>query len=101
MVEVLGQLPTYTTGTQFIITPVVALVSPDYRLTLNPHEVADAFEVPLEFLMNPAHHRRHAIEWANARREWFSISYMDAATERFVWGATAAIVRNLYRFLSA
>jgi 8-oxo-dGTP pyrophosphatase MutT (NUDIX family) len=101
MVEVLGQLPTYTTGTQFIITPVVGLVRPDYRLTLNAYEVADAFEVPLDYLMNPAHHRRHAIEWANARREWFSISYMDGATERLVWGATAAMLRNLYRFLSA
>jgi 8-oxo-dGTP pyrophosphatase MutT (NUDIX family) len=101
MVEVLGQLPTYTTGTQFIITPVVALVSPNYQLTLNPYEVADAFEVPLDFLMNPAHHRRHAIEWANARREWFSISYMDGSTERFVWGATAAMLRNFYRFLCA
>jgi 8-oxo-dGTP pyrophosphatase MutT (NUDIX family) len=101
MIELLGQLPTYTTGTQFIITPVVALVRPDYRLTLNAYEVADAFEVPLDFLMNPAHHRRHAIEWANARREWFSMSYMDGTTERLVWGATAAMLRNFYRFLSA
>jgi hypothetical protein len=53
-------MPTYTTGTMFIVTPVVALVRPDYRLVLNPHEVADAFEVPLDFLMNPAHHHRHA-----------------------------------------
>ena len=99
MVEVIGQLPTYTTGTQFIITPVVALVSPDHQLTLNTFEVADAFEVPLDFLMNPAHHRRHAIEWAGARREWFSMPYMDGTTERFVWGATAAMLRNFYRFL--
>ena len=67
LVEVIGQMPTYTTGTQFIITPVVALVSPDHRLTLNTFEVADAFEVPLDFLMNPAHHRRHAVEWAGVR----------------------------------
>ena len=101
LVEVLGALPTYTTGTRFIITPVVALVSPDYRLTLNAYEVADAFEVPLDFLMNPAHHRRHAIEWANARREWFSMPYMDGSSERFVWGATAGMLRNFYRFLAA
>jgi 8-oxo-dGTP pyrophosphatase MutT (NUDIX family) len=101
LVEVLGQLPTYTTGTRFIITPVVALVSPDYHLALNPYEVADAFEVPLDFLMNPAHHHRHVIEWANARREWFSMPYMDGTHERFVWGATAGMLRNFYRFLSA
>ncbi|MES2631904.1 MAG: CoA pyrophosphatase [Pseudomonadota bacterium] len=101
LVEVIGQLPTYTTGTRFIITPVVALVNPAHALTLNAFEVADAFEIPLDFLMNPNHHRRHALEWAGARREWFSISYMDGANERFVWGATAAMLRNLYRFLIA
>jgi 8-oxo-dGTP pyrophosphatase MutT (NUDIX family) len=100
-VEVIGQMPTYTTGSQFIITPVVALVKPDHRLTLNTFEVADAFEVPLEFLMNPAHHRRHAFEWAGTRREWFSMPYMDGSSERFIWGATAAMLRNLYRLLSA
>jgi hypothetical protein len=63
--------------------------------------VADAFEVPLEFLMNPAHHRRHAFEWAGTRREWFSMPYMDGNTERFIWGATAAMLRNFYRFLIA
>jgi 8-oxo-dGTP pyrophosphatase MutT (NUDIX family) len=99
--EVLGLMPTYTTGSRFIITPVVALVRPDYQLTLNAHEVADAFEVPLEFLMNPAHHRRHAVEFSGARREWFSIPYMDGSMERFVWGATAAMLRNFYRFLAA
>ena len=101
MAEVIGTMPTYTTGTQFIITPVVALVRPDYPMTLNPHEVADAFEVPLDFLMNPAHHHRHRFEWAGATREWFSMPYMDGATERFIWGATAAMLRNFYRFLAA
>jgi len=101
LVEVIGEMPTYTTGTQFIITPVVALVNPDHLLTLNAFEVADAFEVPLDFLMNPAHHHRHAIEWAGARREWFSMPYMDGQAERFIWGATAAMLRNFYRFLAA
>jgi 8-oxo-dGTP pyrophosphatase MutT (NUDIX family) len=101
LVEVIGEMPTYTTGTQFIITPVVGLVNPNHKLSLNAFEVADAFEVPLDFLMNPAHHHRHAIEWANARREWFSMPYMDGTTERFIWGATAAMLRNFYRFLAA
>lgn len=101
VVEVIGELPTYTTGSRFIITPIIALVRPEHALKLNAYEVADAFEVPLEFLMNPAHHRRHALEWESYRREWFSMPYMDGSNERFIWGATAAMLRNLYRFLAA
>ena len=101
MVEVIGRMPTYTTGTRFIITPVIGLVHPEHELKLNAFEVADAFEVPLDFLMNPAHHRRHALEWGGHRREWFSIPYMDGTTERFIWGATAAMLRNFYRFVVA
>jgi 8-oxo-dGTP pyrophosphatase MutT (NUDIX family) len=100
-VDVIGELPTYTTGSQFIITPVIALVRPDHQLKLNAYEVADAFEVPLEFLMNPAHHRHHLLEWEGYRREWLSMPYMDGKAERFIWGATAAMLRNLYRFLMA
>jgi 8-oxo-dGTP pyrophosphatase MutT (NUDIX family) len=99
--EVIGQMPVYTTGTSFLVTPVVALVDPGYRMQINASEVADAFEVPLEFLMNPAHHRRHAIEFSGVRREWLSMPYMDGAHERFIWGATAAMLRNFYRFLAA
>jgi 8-oxo-dGTP pyrophosphatase MutT (NUDIX family) len=101
LIEVLGSMPTYTTGTQFIVTPVVALVSPDHQLKLNAYEVADAFEVPLDFLMNPAHHRRHHFEWEGGRREWFSMPYMNGNIERFIWGATAGMLRNFYRFLAA
>ena len=101
LVEVIGTLPTYQTGTNFIITPVVALVDPAHTLTLNPGEVADAFEVPLEFLMNPAHHRRHHVEFEGMHREWFSMPYMAGSTQRFIWGATAGMLRNLYRFLAA
>jgi 8-oxo-dGTP pyrophosphatase MutT (NUDIX family) len=104
-VQVLGTLPTYTTGTSFVITPVVALVQPDFELRPNAFEVADAFEVPLEFLMNPANHHRHAFEWEGVRREWFSMPYLEPVTERFteryIWGATAGMLRNFYRFLSA
>jgi 8-oxo-dGTP pyrophosphatase MutT (NUDIX family) len=100
-VEVLGQMGPYTTGTGFIVTPVIGLVHPDAPLALNPYEVADAFEVPLAFLMNPAHHRRHAIEAQGVQREWFSMPYMDGAQERYIWGVTAAILRNFYRFLAA
>ena len=100
-VEVVGTLPTYVTGTAFVITPVVALVNPGFVLVPNAHEVADAFEVPLSFLMNPANHRRHQIEFDDVRREWFSMPFPYPARERFIWGATAGMLRNLYRFLSA
>ncbi len=104
-VQVLGSLPIYTTGSAFMVTPVVALVSPDFELRLNAFEVADAFEVPLSFLMDPANHHRHAFEWEGVRREWFSMPYHESSAavqrERFIWGATAGMLRNFYRFLSA
>jgi 8-oxo-dGTP pyrophosphatase MutT (NUDIX family) len=108
-VEVLGTLPTYVTGTAFIITPVVALVTPGFVLQPNPGEVADIFEVPLGYLMNPAHHRRHEMEFDGVIRQWLSMPYThpmneignSAARERYIWGATAGMLRNLYRFLSA
>lgn len=100
-VDVVGQLPTFTTGTRFIITPVIAFVDPAARLSLNAHEVAEAFEVPLQFLMTPAYHRHHALVFDGVKREWLSMPYMDGSTERFIWGATAAMLRNLYRFLAA
>ncbi|MDO5625319.1 MAG: CoA pyrophosphatase [Pseudomonadota bacterium] len=117
-VDVIGQLPVYVTGTQFIVTPVVALVREGFVLRPNPDEVAQAFEVPLAWLMNPAHHRRHRFEWQGQMREWFSMPYMEplepvparraagesppaAGVERYIWGATAGMLRNFYRFLAA
>ena len=100
-VDVLGQLPVYVTGSVFHVTPVVALVSPGFSLHPNPFEVADVFEVPLQFLMNPAHHRHHLFDWQGAQRQWLSMPYQDGATERFIWGATAGMLRNFYRFLRA
>jgi len=100
-VEVLGTLPVYVTGTAFFITPVVALVQPGFELRPNPDEVDDVFEVPLAFLMDPRHHRRHALRFEGVVREWYSMPYQDGVHERFIWGATAGMLRNLYRFLVA
>ena len=100
-VQVLGQLPLYTTGSSFLVTPVVALVRPGFCLKPNSHEVADVFEVPLAYLMNPAHHRHHQLEWQGVQRHWLSMPYQDGSTERFIWGATAGMLRNFYRFLMA
>lgn len=100
-VEVLGQLSTYITGTAFIVTPVVALVQPGAVLTPNPDEVADVFEVPLDYLLDPAHHQRHLLQWQGQQREWFAMPYQDGEHMRFIWGATAGMLRNLYRFMLA
>jgi 8-oxo-dGTP pyrophosphatase MutT (NUDIX family) len=105
-VDVLGAMPTYTTGTGFVVTPIVALVRPGFAVNPDPFEVADVFEVPLAFLMNPANHRRHAVDVNGARREFLSMPW-DGVDDRgqprryFIWGATAAMLRNLYRFLAA
>jgi 8-oxo-dGTP pyrophosphatase MutT (NUDIX family) len=105
-VDVLGTMPTYTTGTGFIVTPVVAFVRPGFSLQADPFEVAEVFEVPLSFLMNPAHHQRHSIVVADAQREflsmpWYGVDERGELRRYFVWGATAAMLRNLYRFLAA
>jgi 8-oxo-dGTP pyrophosphatase MutT (NUDIX family) len=94
-VETLSRAPDYLTGSGFHVTPVVALVRPGFTLTLNPGEVADAFEVPLAFLMDPANHRRSSRIWKGAQRNFFEMPYED----RYIWGITAGIVRILYERL--
>ena len=96
-VEVIGQLPVYTTVTRFVVTPVVALVQPPFELVLDSFEVAEAFEVPLSFLMAPANHRRHTFNYEGGERHFISMPWGDY----YIWGATAAMLRNLYRFLIA
>lgn len=109
-VRVLGTLPTYATGTGFMVTPVVGLIDPledemqRLKLQADANEVADIFEVPLPFLMNPQFHHRHALDVSGARFEFFSMPWRpphEQDREYFIWGATAAMLRNFYRFLSA
>ena len=101
-IEVIGQLPEYLTGTGYRITPVVGLVQPDLTLRLDSFEVAEAFEVPLAFLMDPRHHERRRVRLESGERVFYSMPYRssDTGREYFIWGATAAMLRNLYRFLS-
>lgn len=104
-VEVIGRLPVYTTVTSYIVTPVVGLVAPGFALAPDDFEVAEVFEVPLSFLMTPAHHRRHVFQWDGGQRQFLSMPWTGAAAdgtsrEYFIWGATAAMLRNLYRFLA-
>ena len=98
----LGSLPVYATGSGFDITPVVGLVTPPFALAPNPGEVDDIFEVPLSFLMNPAHHQWQQLDTPELSRRWLSMPYQDPLSghQRFIWGATAGMLRNLYRFLA-
>lgn len=96
-VEVLGRLPDYPTITGFNVAPIVALVRPPFTLTLDPFEVAEAFEVPLAFVLDPAHHERREIVMDGSVRHFIAMPY-DA---HFIWGATAAMLRNLYLFIAA
>lgn len=100
-IEVIGQLPVYTTVTAFQVTPVVALVEPDFTLKLDAFEVEEAFEVPLQYLMTPAHHQRHLFSYEGGQRQFLSMPWRHGSEEYFIWGATAAMLRNFYRFLSA
>lgn len=105
-VEVIGVLPIYTTVTAFAVTPVVALIEPPFDLTLDIREVATTFEVPLEFIMTPANHRHHSVEFQGRQRRFLSMPWTEtsvegAAREHLIWGATAAMLRNLYRLLRA
>ena len=101
-VQALGYLDPFVTISSFRVTPVVAVIDPDFVPVPQPEEVAEVFEVPLDFLMNPVNHRKHVWQPANDhRREWFSMPYTDPdGQERFIWGVTAGILRDLYRFLS-
>lgn len=90
-IEPIGYLPEYRTGTGFRVTPVVALVRPPFDLRIDPFEVADAFEVPLAFLLDPANHQRHSIHHRGALRQYFAMPYGDY----FIWGATAGMIRSL------
>ena len=105
-VQVLGTLPHYTTVTHYVVTPVVALVQPGFGLRIEAAEVAEVFEVPLAYLMTPAHHRRHAVGEGENAREFLSMPWMTQAADGspksyFIWGATAAMLRNFYRFVLA
>jgi 8-oxo-dGTP pyrophosphatase MutT (NUDIX family) len=94
-VEPIGYLDPYLTGTGFRILPVVSLVKPPFELLVNTKEVHDTFEVPLAFLMQPENHHRHSREWRGTMRHFYAMPW----NERYIWGATAGIVRSLYEKL--
>ena len=94
-VEVLGRLDPYVVRTGFEVTPVVALVQPPFELAVDPREVAEVFEVPLAFLLDPANHQRHSRVFEGRQRRFHAMPY----GEHYIWGATAGMLINLYEFL--
>jgi len=92
-VSVAGLSTPYRTGTGYLITPVVGFVRPGFTLTANPDEVADIFETPFGFLMDPANLEEHERELPNGERRRF---YAYTHEDRFIWGATAGMLRALY-----
>lgn len=95
LVEVIGQMPYYLTGSGFRILPVLSVVKPDFILTINRDEVDEAFEVPLSFLMNPANHSRGSRMFQGKERFFFSMPYQN----HFIWGVTAGILHMIYERL--
>jgi len=97
MVEIVGRMPDYVTGSGYRIQPILSVVRPQFSLVLNADEVEDAFEVPLSFLMDPVNHRRESRIWQERERFFYTMPY----GERFIWGITAGILRMLYERLYA
>ncbi len=94
-VEPLGYLDAYRTGTGYRIFPVVALVREGFELALDPNEVADAFEVPLAFLMDARNHKTHIRSWGGGERRFYAMPF----EQRYIWGATAGIIKNMHERL--
>lgn len=94
-VEPLGYSDIYLSGTGYRIAPAVARVRPGFRVKPNPAEVAEVFEVPLAFVMGPENHQLHSREWRGMMRSYYAMPFGD----RYIWGVTAGILRNLYERL--
>jgi 8-oxo-dGTP pyrophosphatase MutT (NUDIX family) len=91
-IEPIGYLDLYATGLGFRILPTLARVKPGFDLLINAGEVDDAFEVPLSFLMNPANHQVHSKEFRGMERSYYAMPF----AERYIWGATAGMLRVLF-----
>jgi 8-oxo-dGTP pyrophosphatase MutT (NUDIX family) len=92
LIDPIGYLDLYLTFSGFRILPVLARVIPNYELRINASEVADAFEVPLAFVMDEANHKKASRDWKGVTRHYYEMPF----GERYIWGVTAGILRNLY-----
>jgi len=95
-VEVIGRLGRYRTGTGFLVHPVVGIVDPVAKVRAEPAEVAEVFEVPLEFFLDSDNHRPHVIQHDGRRHRYYAMPYR----EYYIWGATAGILHGLYKILA-
>lgn len=95
-VEILGQLDPYLTITGYEVTPIVGAVTPPLDLKPDPIEVAEIFQVPLDFLMDPTNHHRVEREYNGLKRAYYAMPY----GEQYIWGATAGMILNLFEVLS-
>ncbi len=106
-VEVLGSLPDCFTSTGYRVTPIVGLIHVPPAWRCDSFEVAEVFETPLAFLMNPAHHEKRVATWSGhsaedeQTRHFYAMPWRQSTQRYFIWGATAAMLRNLYLFLRA
>ncbi len=90
-IEIIGELDEYIVGTGYLVNPIIGVIEPPFELTLHEGEVAEVFEVPLEFLITPENMKRHAREFEGIKRHYFAITW----EKYFIWGATAGMLRNL------
>jgi len=95
-VEILGDLADYTTVTGYRVTPVVGLVSSPFELKVDDFEVAEVFEVPLAFLLDPANHQRNLLMHDGRERHYYAMPYGPY----YIWGATAGMLMNFYAYLT-
>ncbi len=96
-VEVLGSLHEYVTVTGYRVTPVVGLVGTPFEPRLDAFEVAEVFEVPLAFFLDPGNHQRNSVIWEGGERHYYALPF----GRHYIWGATAGMLMNLYQHLSA
>jgi len=95
--EVLGEIDHYETGTGFRVAPIIAMIRPEFKPSPDPREVAAVFETPLDFLMNPANLKTHTGHWGGRERQYYAYDW----EERYIWGATAGMLKSLSDRLAA
>lgn len=96
-VDVIGAVDLYRTGTGFEITPIVGIVRPGFTIRADPREVADVFEVPLEHFLDEVNHKIDSRHYQGRERRYYAMPYGD----RYIWGATAGMLKNLHFILTA
>ncbi|MEE8371361.1 MAG: CoA pyrophosphatase [Sphingomonadales bacterium] len=94
-IDIIGRLGSYHTSTGFRIAPIVGVLSPELELNIDSHEVAEVFEVPLRFILDPSNYRMESRIWRGEERFFYAVPFED----HYIWGATAAMLVNLYHAL--